>query len=90
MFDTISYKGGAVNHSVNFNSVAGTLVKSTPKSKILRFHMTSKLAESFFDKEQPCWKEKEYPYTVHKVDVLQVMLCGDSELLVEFIEIEEE
>lgn len=87
MFDNISYKGGEVNHSVTFNSVAGTLVKSTPKSKIIRFHSTSKMAKMFFDEEKPYRKQDDYPYTVTYVDVLQVMLCGDGEFLVEYLDI---
>ena len=85
MFDTIHLKGG--NQSVHFNSVAGTLVKSTEKSKIKRFHMNSKLAETFFDVDQPYrevpgkWGKEKLP-----IIVLQVMLCGNGEFLVEFLD----
>ena len=89
MFDTTSITTGSVSHSVTFNSVAGTLVKSTPDSKFIRFHMESSLADTFFDKDEPCRKEASYPYTKTKVSVLQVMLCGNDQFLVEYLDIKE-
>lgn len=73
-------------NEISFNSVGGTLVKSCEESKFARFHMESKLAESFFHLEDPCWKQENYPYKRVSVQILQTMICGGNYFLVEFIE----
>lgn len=72
------------DNSVTFNSVAGTLVKSCKESKIVRFHQDSPLAKEFFDLSNPhhVRGNKDIPVTV-----LQVMLCGDKQFLVEYLEV---
>lgn len=72
MFDSATY------NELNINAVSGTLIKSHPKSRITRFHMTSGMANTAFSVEQPNIKGKN-------VVILQVMLCGDKEFLVEYI-----
>ena len=85
MFDqtTILAKSNTTNIS-NYNSVGGTLVKSTQGSKIIRFHMHSKHADTFFNLNKPHYR-KEYKEIY--IEVLQVMLCGGDKYLVEYIEL---
>ena len=70
----------------NFNAVSGTLIKSNPNSKMVRFNMRSSFARNFFDEDKPSYVSGgEYIDIV----VLQVMLCGNEEFLAEFITKEE-
>ena len=98
MFDnTVQNNKTVYNNEVTFNSVAGTLVKSTEKSRIVRFHKDSELAKTFFDIENPHFikkVEKKYRFDDYKtytdkvkipIIILQVMLCGGDNYLVEFL-----
>lgn len=82
MFDVISQ--GGISNSVTFNSVGGTLVKSCSNSKFIRFHMGSPLAESFFLRSTPNNGASGLSY--REVSVLQVMLCGNEQFLVEYLD----
>lgn len=97
MFDshTSVINTGHTTHNVSYNSVSGTLVKSTPLSKIIRFHSKSKLAEQYFDSngpyritvEQRGTFPHEYKYDVQiPVTILQIMLMANDELLIEYID----
>lgn len=66
-----------VVNNVQFNSVAGTLVKSCTDSRMVRFHMNSEIAKHVFSAVRPNIDSKE-------IEVLQVMLCGGDNLLVEY------
>ena len=95
MFDSYSRNSYNNPQTVNINAVGGTIVKNYKDSFILRFHMQSKMAELLLAKEPELTKRKIY----HEVDsfyhkgyteeikepvvVLQVMLCGEQELLAE-------
>lgn len=80
MFDT---KQIVVNEqSVTFNSVAGTLIKSHGKSRMIRFNMASPRAEEVFSTYQPHIEIRDKQVNII---VLQTMLCSDKELLVEYI-----
>ena len=85
MFDqtTILAKSNTTNIS-NYNSVGGTLVKSTQGSKIIRFHMSSDYAKTFFSIDKPYYRKN---YDAIYIEVLQVMLCGGDNYLVEYIEL---
>ena len=68
--------------SYNINAVSGTLRKSHPKSKIIINTISNDLR--VFNKERPHIyldynKEPE-------IVVLQVMLCGNDKILIEFVE----
>jgi len=78
MLDTSIYS------NMNFNSVQGTLVKSSPTSKFIRFNMNSIYANNFFNADKPCKDDIEY------IEVLQVMLCGGDNFLVEYVDIKEQ
>lgn len=69
---------------LNVNAVNGTLVKTFRKSFFKRFHMKSNMADYIFDTEKPSLKDKRY-YDAKEIVVLQIMLCGDGEILAEII-----
>jgi len=89
MFDITNIDKNSTTNKIEINSVNGIIAKSTPKSKIVRFHMQSKHANTFFDLIQPHYSIKEQYKKESKtpISVIQVMLCGNNELLVEFIEL---
>lgn len=68
----------------NINAVSGTLRKSHPKSKITLQTLKDNLR--VFDPEQPnIYTSAQYPH--HRdIVVLQVMLCGDHQVLMEYVE----
>lgn len=99
MFDTITLTGGNTtqNHNITFNAVSGTLIKSSEKSKIIRFSADGNHAKTFLDADKPHRmadvyheKTKYYDsyYTKEKlpITILQVMLCGDGHFLVEYLD----
>jgi len=93
MLDTNSFEisNGGNSYSVSISSVSGILAKSTAESKIVRFHMTSRLAKTFFNLRDPHYMYSEadgYLERKQKVSVLQVMLCGNDEFLVEYLDVE--
>lgn len=68
---------------VNINAVSGTIVKNYRDSFILRFHMKSAMAETVLSRN-PRLQERDYRDSEYKpIVVLQVMLCGEQELLAE-------
>lgn len=69
------------SQSIKINAISGTIIKNYKESFILRFHMKSPLADKLLDVSP----ELKVPNTnTHKpVVVLQVMLCGEQELLAE-------
>ena len=73
----------STNNSITFNSVAGTLVKSHPKSKFARFGLDRSESLAFFDETQP---HRNIGYSDVDITVLQVMLCGNNMVLVEFVD----
>jgi hypothetical protein len=86
MFDVVNKQGG-ISSKIEINSTSGIIAKSSPESKFVRFHMGSVSADMFFALDRPHKaKEKEYPYKKEHVIVLQVMLCGENEFLVEYID----
>lgn len=70
------------SNKLSFNSVSGTLVKSSANSKMVRFHLNSKAAEKAFG-DRPTIFDK-------RVEILQVMLCGDNQFLVEYQPVDNE
>lgn len=69
------------NNSIKINAVSGTIVKNYRKSFMLRFPMESYMAENILS-ENPYIRS----YRSEKpIVVLQVMLCGDNELLAEIM-----
>jgi hypothetical protein len=92
MFDSYSRNSYNNPQTVDINAVSGTLVKNYKDSFILRFHMKSELAKKLLDKEpklvRRIIKHGDYPReweekVIEPVVVLQLMLCGEQELLAE-------
>lgn len=70
------------SQSIKINAVSGTIVKNYKESFILRFHMKSPLADKLLD-ASPELKVPDSNYKYKPAVVLQVMLCGEQELLAE-------
>lgn len=75
MFNNSDY---SFNSNISFNSVSGTLVKSTGESRFIKLHMDSPYAKQIFSVDRPNLNGR-------LVSVLQVMLCGDGVLLAEYV-----
>lgn len=79
-----TFKIGGNSTSVTFNQPStGIIQKSHPKSKIIRIHSKSKLADEVLN-----WKDDpyiEHNYKKKLITVLQVMCFGDGELLIEIV-----
>lgn len=90
------------NQIVNIQpACTGLIQKSSPLSIITRCHLKSPLAgtllhpegsyierqvwtEDYYDRARGCWKDIKIPVTI-----LQVMVFGDMECLIEYISTEE-
>lgn len=70
------------SQSIKINAVSGTIVKNYKESFILRFHMKSPIGDKILD-ASPELKVPNTHSTYKPVVVLQVMLCGEQELLAE-------
>jgi hypothetical protein len=96
MLDSYSSIQNKTTNSFNYNinAVGGTIRKSHPKSLITKVKLNDKL----LDKLNPRYtistphesgnSSRSYTYYTdadYPVVVLQVMLCGDSDCLVEFV-----
>lgn len=80
------------SQSIKINAVSGTIVKNYKDSFMLRFHMESEIANILLNKNPQLVRRienrGEYPRNweekvIQPVVVLQVMLCGEQELLAE-------
>lgn len=71
------------NTNVTFNAPCmGMIQKSHSKSMFMRFHQNSKMADWVFS---DCPRLKEDKYQCEKIIVLQIMVFGDNELLMEYV-----
>ena len=77
MFDTTT-----LNQKTKISAVSGTLVKTSPKSFFEKFHINSDMSNWIFD-SSPRLKSDYGKFK--SVVVLQVMLCGDGELIAEIM-----
>lgn len=82
MFDVTNFKGG--NTNIKFSSVSGIMAKSCPESKFTRFSQVGRTADCYFDTNRP--HRFTGQYVTCDITVLQVMICADGVLLVEFID----
>lgn len=64
------------SNKLSFNSVSGTLVKSSANSRMIRFHLNSVMADKAFSERPRIFDQR--------VEILQVMLCGEGQFLVEY------
>jgi hypothetical protein len=85
------------SYNYNINAVSGTIRKSHSKSFITKVKLDDTLLDKvnprytiserkYYNKEDYCGynNSKDYP-----VVILQVMLCGDNQCLVEFVKTED-
>ncbi|WP_075810306.1 hypothetical protein [Clostridium perfringens] len=80
----LSNKNIVSNH---INAITGAITKTYTKSFFLRFNLKSEMAERLLDHD-PCYYYKEEGdcwSTRHSVKVLQMVMCGDMEVLAEVI-----
>lgn len=80
------------NTNVSFNApCTGMMQRSHPKSLFIRFNAHSNLAEWVFSdyprlkKDEKEWRSGIGSVDTPKIVVLQVMVFGDNELLVEYV-----
>ncbi|MBC1974541.1 hypothetical protein [Listeria booriae] len=69
------------NTNIKLNSVSGTLFKTHDKSFFIRFHLQSKMAGKILDPNP----SMQISYKSTDCVVLQIMICGDMEVLVELV-----
>lgn len=83
MLNNTTFKIGDITNEVSFNTpCSGLIQKSHPKSNFVRFHAKSPMADWVFSDYPRLQKE---PYNVYEIVVLQIMVFGDNELLVEYV-----
>lgn len=93
MFDNYSRSNYNNPQTVNINAVGGTIIKNYRDSFMVRFNMKSKMGEALLCKDPTMTKRIErhsnnayssWEEGINEpVVVLQVMLCGEQELLAE-------
>lgn len=75
------YKLGDNSQTVTMNTpCTGMIQKSMPLSKFMRFHQRSKYADHIF-----CDNPSLDEYGKIKIIVLQIMVFGNNEILMEYI-----
>lgn len=93
MLNRTSFNIGDVTNQVSFNAPSsGIIQRSHPRSNFVRFHARSKIADWVFS-DYPRLVEQEWKFSnvgynkiyANKIVVLQVMVFGDDELLVEYV-----
>lgn len=88
MLNVTSFKIGDITNQVSFNApCTGIIQKSHPRSNFIRFHAKSNMAEWVFSDYPRLEKETWYSNKgdTPKIVVLQIMVFGDNELLVEYV-----
>lgn len=69
--------------STHVNAVTGQIVKTYKKSWFKRFHLKSHMAEALLNENPRLKLNDEWQYT--DIVVVQMVVCGDMEVLVELI-----
>jgi hypothetical protein len=73
------------NTNLKIQACSGGIYKSHNKSWFERFHLTSKLAERLLCKDPI----REWNYNTIDVVVLQMVICGDMQVIAEIIKKED-
>lgn len=83
MLNNTTFEIGQITNKVSFNTpCTGLMQKSHPKSNFQQFPKDCKMAE---------WVFSDYPrlqkdtYNADKIVVLQIMVFGDEEMLIEYV-----
>ena len=93
MLNRTSFNIGDVTNQVSFNAPStGIIQRSHPRSNFVRFHAKSKMSDWVFS-DYPILEEKVWRYIdvccdkiyANKNIVFQIMVYGDDELLVEYV-----
>ncbi len=69
------------NQLYNYNMAEGTIGKSDSHTKFTKCHMNSQLSKNIFNEINPKINDKD-------IEVIQVMVCGNENLIVEYSIIE--
>lgn len=88
-----SFKIGDITNQVSFNApCTGIIQKSHPRSNFVRFHVHSDMAKWVFSDYprlvKDVWNYSDVGYNkiyANKIVVLQIMVFGDNELLIEYV-----
>ena len=67
--------------STHVNAVSGNITKTYPKSFFQRFHLKSTMAENLLSSSPALGSG----YSKTPVQVIQMMMCGDMEVIAEII-----
>ena len=81
-----SYHAGNTTNSVNINAVTGAILKNHPKSWFERFHLRSERANELLKEGgHKFWTYDERSRTYVGITVLQMVICGDMEVMAELV-----
>lgn len=90
MFNTTN-NSTKISNNLNINAVNGTILKSYPKSFFKRFHLQSDFAKRILN-EHPMMdihekngKAGSYFSNYKPVVILQMMMCGDMDVIAEIM-----
>lgn len=87
MFNNYSTTTNKTVVSNHINAVSGNITKTYVNSFFLRFHLKSELANRLLS-PRPCYKCKragDMYEESHLVQVVQMVICGDMEVIAEVI-----
>lgn len=85
MFNTNNtYAKSISNNNLNINAITGTILKNYKDSFFLRFGLKSNIGETLLSK-CPTLKQESYPYKSIDVVVIQMMMCGDMDVIAEIM-----
>lgn len=98
-----SYHGGDVSNTLKINACSGGIYKTYKESWFIKFHLDSQLANELFNHSSYAkvttgdfYKTsygsidyKEPKYEIVEVVILQMIICGDMEVIAELIKKED-
>lgn len=85
MFNTNNtYSKSISNNNLNINAITGTILKNYKESFFLRFQLKSNIGEKLLN-QKPTLKTDNYPYKDKDAVVIQMMMCGDMDVIAELM-----
>lgn len=86
MLNSYSKQNINIDNTLNINACSGGIYKTYPKTFMCRFHLQSKLANSLLG-PNPIYNfsTNEYESKWKEVVILQMVICGDMEVMAEII-----
>jgi len=79
-----TYSTSNSNNNLNINAITGTILKNYKESFFLRFHLESSMGKTLLSK-CPTLKQDSYPYKNIDVVIIQMMMCGDMDVIAELM-----